>query len=237
MVHPAVVQNWPVTAEIELDWPEKSTPGLHRDMHRVAHAVSSLGGAIGWPVPPEPEETAAWLDTVMAEVAAGDAALCVARVDGVVQGSGSWRRDPAPVFRHSADITKIMAHPDARGLGLGRLITSALVDHSDYAGIETLRLGVRGNNHLAIAIYEQVGFVEWGRLPNVIEVGDLRFDDVRMYRRAPRPPHVVWRGSDTGGPGSSPRPARHVGRPDDHDRPDDRLDGRPGSGGGAGPIR
>jgi hypothetical protein len=67
---------------------------------------------------------------------------------------------------------------------------------------------VRGNNHLAIQLYEELGFVEWGRLPDVIEVGDERFDDVRMYLRLSRPTHVILRGSDPSGPGSSPRKRR-----------------------------
>ena len=60
-------------------------------------------------------------------------------------------------------------------------MTRELIASAAAAGIETLVLGVRGNNHLAIQLYEELGFVEWGRLPDVIEVGDERFDDVRMY--------------------------------------------------------
>ena len=42
-------------------------------------------------------------------------------------------------------------------------------------------------------------------LPNVIEVGDERYDDVRMCLDLGRDPYVVLRGSGPGGPGSSPR--------------------------------
>jgi ribosomal protein S18 acetylase RimI-like enzyme len=139
--------------------------------------------------------------------------LCVASVDGVVQATGHWRRDPSAFAAHRAEVTKVMAHPDARGLGLGRLVTAAVIDHAADAGIETLHLGVRGNNHLAVAIYEDLGFVEWGRLPDVVEVGRLRFDDVRMVLKFPQPPGVVWWGSRPGGPGGSPRPEDHPPSP------------------------
>nr|MDQ2725879.1 hypothetical protein [Actinomycetota bacterium] len=77
--------------------------------------------------------------------------------------------------------------------------------------IETLSLGVRGNNHLAIALYESLGFAVYGRLPNVLAVGDDRFDEVRMYLQFPPPRHVQWHGSEPGGPGGSPRPASSGG--------------------------
>jgi len=99
----------------------------------------------------------------------------------------------------------MMAHPSARGLGLGGLIMNALIGSAHDKGIETLTLGVRGNNHGAIELYEQHGFQEWGRLPNVIAVGNERYDDVHMYLDLSRGPDVVLRGSSQGGPGSSPR--------------------------------
>ena len=46
-----------------------------------------------------------------------------------------------------AVIAKVMAHPDARGLGLGRRVVSALVDNARDTDLELLTLGVRGNNH------------------------------------------------------------------------------------------
>lgn len=194
-------------AATELWWPEKATVDLYRGLHRIVHAVAAEGGAVGWLAAPDEEESAAWVDSIMERVAAGDGAMCVALVDGVAQATGSWLRERSPVFRYTAEVTKIMAHPEARGLGLGRLVTAAVADHAEAAGIETLRLGVRGNNHLAIAIYEELGFREWGRIPNVIAVGDMRFDEIKMYRQAPKPPGVVWMGSQPEGPGASPRPA------------------------------
>jgi hypothetical protein len=103
-----------------------------------------------------------------------------------------------------AELAKVMAHPRARGLGLGAAVTKALIDSATQAGIETLQLGVRGNNHLAIELYEDLGFKVWGRLPNVIEVGDERFDDVRMFLELGRPAHLVLRGRLPCGPGASP---------------------------------
>ncbi len=191
--------------EPDLDWPKDADDRLRHEVHDVLHAVVAAGGAIGWQSPPDRADTDAWLDHVLARVRDGDAALVVARVDGVVRATAVWQRDPAKVFENCAELGKVTAHPSARGLGLGRVVVAAVVDHARSAGLEVLHLGVRGNNFGAIGLYEELGFREWGRLPNSITVGDQRFDSVRMHLPLGHPPHVELRGSAPGGNGSSPR--------------------------------
>ena len=200
-----------MTAHAELTWPVAMTAELAEQSHALITAVTARGGAIGWLSPPSPAETDEWLAGALADVAAGDGAMCAAWLDGELAAMGLWRREEAAYFRHMAELVKIMVHPRARGWQLGRLVTRALVANAAAAGLETLHLGVRGNNHLAIQLYEEAGFTEWGRLPDVIEVGDERFDDVRMYLRLGRPGHLILRGSRPGGRGSSPRTPRPPG--------------------------
>lgn len=192
----------------DLHWPTEAdddTGGdLRKAVHRVLHDVVADGGAVGYLEPPSRAQVDDWLDGVLTDVRAGDGALVVARVDGVVQAMGTWLRERPPVFRHTAEIGKVMAHPSARGLGLGRRVVSALVEDARRTDIELLVLGVRGNNHGTIQLYEELGFREWGRLPNRIVVGDDRFDDVKMMLPLGHPPHVRLRGAEPGGPGSTP---------------------------------
>jgi ribosomal protein S18 acetylase RimI-like enzyme len=197
-----------MAAEAGLVWPTGMTDELARQSHVLIGAVTELGGAIGWMTPPTRAETDEWLAGVFASIAAGDGALCTAWRDGRLVAMGAWIRDQVPYFRHLAELVKIMVDPGARGGRLGQFVTRALIASAAAAGIETLVLGVRGNNHLAIQLYEEVGFTEWGRLPDVIEVGDERFDDVRMYLKLSRPAHLILRGSHPSGPGSSPRRRR-----------------------------
>ncbi|WP_049567050.1 GNAT family N-acetyltransferase [Nonomuraea sp. SBT364] len=190
---------------IDLTWPDTADEELQSAVHRVMHDVAGHGGAIGFVEPPGRERTDPWLEDLLKAVRDGDARLALARVDGTVQAMGLWRRSPLAVFAHSAELGKIMAHPSARGLGLGRLVVSALTAGARAAGLETLTLSVRGNNHGAIELYEELGFTEWGRLPNVVEVGRERFDEVHMYLGLGRAPDLVLHGSAPGGLGSSPR--------------------------------
>jgi len=196
----------PMAFETALTWPTGPTDQLSTDVHRIIQGVTALGGAVGWLEPPSREESDAWLLPLLDEVARGDAALCVASARATPAALGCWRRDPGPIFAHRAQVSKVMAHPDARGLGLGELIVSSLVRHARTSGIETLRLSARGNNHRAIALYQRLGFREWGRLPNAIEVGNLRFDDVHLYLQFDRPATVTLVGSSPEGPGSSAAP-------------------------------
>jgi ribosomal protein S18 acetylase RimI-like enzyme len=189
---------------IELVWPSAATEDLRAQVHRVLHAVVALGGAVGYLTPPARCQTDEWLDDTLAAVRAGDAALAIGTVGGRVAATGLWRRGPVPIFTHTAEVGKVMAHPESRGLGLGRLVVGGLVERARAAGLELLTLGVRGNNHGSIDLYRSLGFREWGRLPNVVEVGDDRYDDVRMCLELGRAPGVRLRGSAPGGPGSSP---------------------------------
>jgi ribosomal protein S18 acetylase RimI-like enzyme len=197
-----------VAAEPGLVWPTGMSDELARQSHLLIGGVTELGGAIGWMTPPTRAETDEWLESVFASIAAGDGALCTAWQDGRLVAMGAWLRDQVSYFRHLAELVKIMVDPRARGGRLGQLVTRELIASAAAAGIETLVLGVRGNNHLAIQLYEELGFAEWGRLPDVIEVGDERFDDVRMYLKLSTPAHLILRGSRPSGPGSSPRRRR-----------------------------
>ncbi len=197
-----------MAADVDLTWPASLTGELAEQSHALVGAVTALGGAVGWLSPPSRAETDEWLARAFASIAAGDGALCTAWRDGRLVAMGAWLREKVPYFRHMAELVKIMVHPRTRGRRLGQLVTGALIASAAGAGIETLHLGVRGNNHLAIQLYEEAGFVQWGRLPDVIEVGDERFDDVRMYLKLGRPAHLILRGSHPSGPGSSPRRRR-----------------------------
>ncbi len=194
-----------VGGDVELRWPTDLDDELSIEVHRVLHAVVRAGGAVGYLSPPDRAMSDKWLTAVLAAVRAGDAALALARVDGRTEAFGCWSRLPWEPFVHSAEIQKVMAHPEARDNGLGRRIVAALIERARAAGLENLILDARGNNHGAIELYEEFGFVVHGRMPNVVEVGNLRFDSVKMHLVLGHPPGVELRGSQPGGPGSSRR--------------------------------
>ncbi|SER96910.1 L-amino acid N-acyltransferase YncA [Lentzea xinjiangensis] len=191
--------------EIELRWLSEADEHQRTEIHAVVHDVVAAGGAVGYHSPPTRDRISAWLDDVLKQAANGDAAFTTALVDGTIRAIGLWRRGSTAVFRHRVEIQQIMAHPSARGLGLGRLVVEGLVENARSQGFEIAMLGVRGNNHGAIELYENVGFRECGRMPNAIAVGEERWDDVWMYLPLGYPEGTVLNGSNPGGLGSSPR--------------------------------
>jgi ribosomal protein S18 acetylase RimI-like enzyme len=56
----------------------------------------------------------------------------------------------------AAAIGNVYTRHDRRGRGLGRLVTSAVL--GELAGIETIGLNVRADNHAALHLYESLGF-------------------------------------------------------------------------------
>lgn len=181
----------------DLSWPTVADDRLRTEVHSLVCAVVDLGGAIGWLTRPPRPETDGWLEDLLGR---GDLLCCSWDQDGLTaMGSLAAR---SGVFSRMVDLQKLMAHPRARGRGLARAVATALIERADADGRESIRLGVRGNNAGAIALYASLGFLERGRFPNAIAVGEERYDDVWMSRTLGYPEGVVLRGSGPGGPGS-----------------------------------
>jgi ribosomal protein S18 acetylase RimI-like enzyme len=58
-----------------------------------------------------------------------------------------------------AAIGNVYTRRDRRRLGLGRLVTSAVV--GELAGVETVGLNVRADNDAAVHLYESLGFARY----------------------------------------------------------------------------
>jgi ribosomal protein S18 acetylase RimI-like enzyme len=184
---------------LELRWPTHLDDELGGQIWAVVTDVVADGGAVGWTTPPSRAVTDAWVNELLSD---GSRLVLACRDDEVV-ALGTWSRLPAEVLAHNGEIRRVMVHRSARGLGLGRRITSALVESATEMGIEQLLCDVRGNNHAAIALYRSLGFQEYGRLPDFLAVGKHRFDRVRMYLPLQMDPAAVCHGSRAEGPGAS----------------------------------
>lgn len=89
----------------------------------------------------------------------------VAEIDGVIVGSGGIERvGSCEKVRHRAEfgVSILRAY---WGLGIGRALTQACVDCAKKAGYAQLELDVVAENERAIALYQSLGFVEYGRNP------------------------------------------------------------------------
>jgi ribosomal protein S18 acetylase RimI-like enzyme len=140
----------------------------------VADLVTA-GAALGWVEPPAPAEVTALLHELSTS-APGDAALAVATEAGAVRGLAYWRRYERPTHRPHADVEKVAVAQAAQGQGVGRRLMTTLIDAARAAGVEVLTLDLRADNIRAAALYESLGFHQYGRLPRFVAVGDRRYD-------------------------------------------------------------
>ena len=89
---------------------------------------------------------------------------------------------PYAVLAHTRWLHAIYLHPDARGSGAGAALMRAAMDDAHAAGARRFLLWVNDRNAAARKFYEKLGFVETGRVPKGIRVGESYADDVLMCR-------------------------------------------------------
>lgn len=171
------------------------------DAHRILAELVRAGAAIGWVDPPAPGEVAELLAQVAEAARAGDGALRTAYLGDRLVGLGYWLRYPRPTHRPHADIEKIAVDAGAHGHGIGRALTSALLDDARRAGIEVLTLDARGDNIGALHLYRTLGFTEYGRIPDFVAVRESRYDKV-LYMIDLREVGVAGRGDGAIAPSS-----------------------------------
>jgi ribosomal protein S18 acetylase RimI-like enzyme len=147
---------------------------------RLVQEVMGEGAALGWSGVPTTGQAAAWWRDLLALVAAGDAAVSAAYDDAELVGLGEWRRYELAPQAQNADLEKVFVSTRCRGSGIGEQLMADLIAQARAAGIETLTLQSRGNNHGAIRLYHRLGFTEYGRLADFVASGPDRWDKVLL---------------------------------------------------------
>ncbi|WP_083800474.1 GNAT family N-acetyltransferase [Erythrobacter sp. SD-21] len=82
-------------------------------------------------------------------------------------------------LRHKAILWGMFVRPDARGVGLGKLLLDAVIGHARPMYGEVLLTVVEGNE-TAASLYAAAGFEEYGRELGAIKIGDSYFGEILM---------------------------------------------------------
>ncbi|WP_087722253.1 GNAT family N-acetyltransferase [Pandoraea sp. PE-S2T-3] len=91
-------------------------------------------------------------------------------------------RQKASKFAHVGFLWGMYVQSDSVGRGIGRaLIESAVALARSQPGLRHLTLQVSATNRAAIALYQSFGFVEIGREPDAMRIGNTYQDELRMY--------------------------------------------------------
>ncbi|WP_019937912.1 GNAT family N-acetyltransferase [Bordetella sp. FB-8] len=85
--------------------------------------------------------------------------------------------------RHKAFIWGVYVDPEHRGRGLARqLLQAALARAATMPGVRRVHLTAAADNTAAMALYADLGFVEYGREPDSLCVNGELIDEVLMSR-------------------------------------------------------
>ena len=106
----------------------------------------------------------------------------VAVVDGVIAGTaGITAEGDKDKVRHRADFGIGIDQPYWR-LGIGRALTQACIECARQAGYAQLELSVVADNAGAIALYQSLGFTEFGRNPRGFRTRSGRWQELVLMR-------------------------------------------------------
>lgn len=143
------------------------------------------GAAISF-MAPIPYEDAArfWTVDVGPEVAAGRRVLYVAERNGEIVGTVQLLTAMPPNQPHRCEIAKMIVHPRARRMGVGRALMNQALDRARELGKSLVTLDTRTGD-VAEPLYASVGFEVAGVIPDFAwdPDGKARHATTYMFRR------------------------------------------------------
>jgi GNAT superfamily N-acetyltransferase len=168
---------------IELDG-----PALEQRLTALARILAdsvALGAAIGFMDSLTRDDAARfWRESVQPEVIAGRRVLFAAERDGDVLGTVQLIVGMPLNQPHRCEIAKMIVHPSARRLGLGRALMTRAIDRARELGKTLVTLDTRTGD-VAEPLYASVGFEVAGVIPEYAwdPDGKARHATTYMYRR------------------------------------------------------
>ncbi|MFC4349007.1 GNAT family N-acetyltransferase [Kordiimonas lipolytica] len=138
------------------------------------------GASIGFHAPLEPEEAEAYWHDVNAALKSGQVWMLIAHVGDKVIGSVQLAPCMKANGRHRAEVQKLMVHPDARGIGVGRNLMIALERLALEKGRTLLMLDT-ATGDIAEGLYSRMGYTCVGTVPHYTIEADDSFGDTTIF--------------------------------------------------------
>lgn len=142
------------------------------------------GAAVGFMAPVSVHEAARfWLETVRPDVEAGRRTVFGARRGGDLVGTVQLLTAMPVNQPHRCEIAKMIVHPHARRMGIGRALMTRALDRARELGKTLVTLDTRTGD-VAEALYASLGFEIAGSIPDYAfdPNGRARHATTYMYR-------------------------------------------------------
>lgn len=138
------------------------------------------GASIGWILPFSEDEATTYWNGVAEQLESGNKILIVAQQDDTVVGAVQLGLEPRENGNHRAEVQKLMVHPEYRRQGIARLLMSDIDPTAKSANRSLLVLDVRKGDP-AETLYQQVGFIHVGDIPDYARRNKTEFDATAYY--------------------------------------------------------
>jgi ribosomal protein S18 acetylase RimI-like enzyme len=140
-------------------------------------AVVEQGASVGYLPPLDRDEARAyWRKTI----AAGNIVLLVARNGEEIVGTVQLEWSPKRNARHRGEVNKLLVHPKAQRLGIGRQLMTELEAIAIENGLTTLHLDTREGD-ISNDFYLSQGWTKAGVIPRWAESASGTLDGTVFY--------------------------------------------------------
>jgi ribosomal protein S18 acetylase RimI-like enzyme len=138
------------------------------------------GASIGWILPFSIEEATRYWYGVAEQLETGNKILIVAQHDTTIVGAIQLGLEPRENGNHRAEVQKLMVHPNYRRQGIARQLMRHMIDTAKSADRQLLILDVRKGDP-AEKLYQQLGFIHVGDIPDYARRNKTEFDATAYY--------------------------------------------------------
>lgn len=140
-------------------------------------AIVEQGASVGFLPPLDPTEARSyWLHAIESD----HLVFLVARRDEEIVGTVQLEWSPKRNGRHRAEVNKLLVHPNAQRLGLGRKLMSELEAIAVENGWTTLHLDTRDGD-TSNDFYQSQGWIRAGLIPRWAESANGSLDGTVFY--------------------------------------------------------
>ena len=159
---------------------ERVTALSDRDLDELTDllvAVVEQGASVGFLPPLDPLEARAyWQKAIQAD----NVVFLVARKDAAIVGTVQLEYSTKKNGRHRAEVNKLLVHPNAQRMGIGRKLMTELEAIAAENGWTTLHLDTREGD-ISNNVYQSLGWIQAGIIPRWAESANGSLDGTVFY--------------------------------------------------------